>query len=101
MRDEVLAKVDAQDMDTSGCQLSADLEDVECYWEKDQLDVDAVFRPGIDNSFSATAFADLEKGGSAENPILLDEKEDKEHSPPPTTPVSERVPPALLRSRPF
>ena len=42
-------------------------------------------------------------GGSAENPILLDEEEDKENSPPITTPVSERptLPPALLRSRPF
>ena len=43
-------------------------------------------------------------GGSAENPILLDEEEYKENSPPPTTtPVSERTarPPALLRSRPF
>ena len=43
-------------------------------------------------------------GGSAENPILLDEEDDKENSPPPTkTPVSERPirPPALLRSRPI
>ena len=101
MRDEVLANVDAQDMDTSVCQVSADLEEVECNWENHQLDVDAVFRPGIDNPFSPTAFADLEMGGSAQNPILLDEKEDKENSPPPTIPVSERVPPALLRSCPF
>ena len=43
-------------------------------------------------------------GGSAENPILLDEEEDKENSPSPaTTPVSERPrqPPALLGSCPF
>ena len=48
-------------------------------------------------------------GGSAENPILLNqeedkEEEDKENSPlPPTTPVFERPtrPPSLLRSRPF
>ena len=48
------------------------------------------------------AFDDLEVKGSAENPILLDEEEDKENSPP-TTPVSERPtrPPAVLRSRPF
>ena len=42
--------------------------------------------------------------GSAENPILLDEKEDKLNSPPPpTTPVSATAtrPTALLRSRPF
>ena len=82
----------------------ADLDEVEFYWENDQLDVDAVFRPGIDTAFSPTAFDDLEMGDSAENPILLGEEEDKENSPPRTTaPVSERPtrPPALLRSRPF
>ena len=90
--------------------MSADLNDVEFHWQNDQLDVDAVFRPGIDIPFSPTAFDDLEMGGSAENPILLDEEKDKENSPPPpptttttTTTVSERPtrPPALLRSRPF
>ena len=89
-------------MDTSGHQVSADLEDVEFYSENDQLDVDALFRPGIDTPSSPTTFYDLEMGGSAENPILLDEEGDKQNSPPPT-PVSERPtrPPALLRSRPF
>ena len=107
MRDEVLSSVGAQEgLDTSGYQVSPsdDLDDVEFYWENDQLDVDAVFRPGIDTPFSPTAFDDLEMGGSAENPILLEEDEYKETSPPPpTTPVSERPTrsPALLRSRPF
>ena len=41
MRDEVLSSVGAQDIETSGYQVSADLDDVELYWEKDQLDVDA------------------------------------------------------------
>ena len=101
MRNELLSSVGAQDMDTSGYQVS-DLDDVEFYWEKDQLDVDAVFRPGIDTPFSPTAFDDLEMGSSAEKPILLDGEEDKENSPP-TTPVSERPtrPTALQRSRPF
>ena len=101
MKDEVLSSVGAQDMDTSEYQVS-DLDDVEFYWERDQLDVDNVFRPGIDTLFSPTAFNDLEIGGSAENPILLDEEAEKENSLP-TTPVSERPtqPPALLRSRPF
>ena len=107
MRNEVLSSVDAQEgLDTSGYQVSAaDLNDVELYWENDQLHVDAVFMPGIDTLLPPTAFDDLEMGGvSAENPIQLDEEEDKENSPPPTTtPVSERPtrPPALLRSRPF
>ena len=105
MRDEVLSSVGAQDMDTSGYQVStADRDDVEIYWEIEQLVVHAVFKPGIDTRFSPTAFDDLEMGSSAENPILLDEEEDKENSPPPpTTPVSERPTrsPALLRSRTF
>ena len=104
MRDEVLSTVGAPEgLDTSGYQVSADLDDVEFYWEKDQLNVDSVSRPGIDTSFSPTAFDDLEMGGSAENPILLDNEEDKENSPPTTTPISERPtqPPALLMSRPF
>ena len=80
------------------------LDDVEFYWENYQLDLDAVFNPGIETPFSPTAFDDLELGGSAENPILLDEEEDKDNSPPPpTTPVSMRStrPPALPRARPF
>ena len=51
--------------------------------------------------FSPTAFNDLEmgEGGSSEKPVVLDELENKENSPP-TTPVSERPiePPRLLRS---
>ena len=87
MRDEVLLSVGAQDMETSGFQVSAaaDLD----YGEIDQLDVDAVFGPGIDTLFLSSAFDDLEMGGSAENHILLDDEEDKENSPPTTTtPVS-------------
>ena len=45
MRDEVLSSVGAQDLDTSSYQVS-DLGDIECNWEKSQLD--AVFRPSID-----------------------------------------------------
>ena len=86
MRDEVLSSVGAQEvLDTSGYQVSADLDDVEFYWENDQLDVNAVFRPDIDTPFSPTAFDDVQIEGSAEKPILLDEEEDKENSPPTTT----------------
>ena len=105
MGDEVLSSVGAPEgLDTSGCQVFADLDDVYFYWENDQLDLSAVFRPGIDTPFSPTAFDYLEMGGSAENPILLDEEEDKDNSPPiTTTPVSQRPrrPPGLLRSCPF
>ena len=72
MRDEVFSSVGAHDMDTSGYQVS-DLDDVEFYWENDQLDVDAVFRPGIDKPFSPSTFNDFEIRSMAENPILTDE----------------------------
>ena len=100
MRDEVLSSVGAQHLNTSSYQVS-DLEDIEFNWENSELD--AVFRPGIDTPFSPTTFDDLSmEGSSAENPIVLDEEEDKENAPP-TTPVSERPtePPRLLRSRAF
>ena len=99
MRVEVISSVGAQDMDTSGCQVFH-LDNVEIYWENDRLDEDAVFRPDIDTPFSPTVFDDLEMGVPAENPIPLDEREDKENSRPPLiTPVSVRPtrPPALLR----
>ena len=74
MRDEVLSSVGAQDVDTSSYQVS-DLEDIEFNWEKSQLDMDSVFRPGIDTPFSATVFNDLLMGdGSVENPIVLERK---------------------------
>ena len=88
-------------MDTSGYQLP-DLDDVEFYYEIDQLDVDAVFRPGFHTPFSPTAFDELEMGGLAKNSILLKEEDNKENSPP-TSPVFERRtrPTALLISHSF
>ena len=99
-RDEVLSSVWAPDLDTSSYQVS-DLEDMEFNWENPQLDMDAVFRPGIDTPFSPTTFDDLLTGdGSVENPIVLDEEEDKENAPP-STPESVRPTelPTLQRSR--
>ena len=102
MRDEVLSSVGAQDLDTSSYQVS-DLEDIKFNWENSQLDMDSVFRLGIDIPFSPTVFDDLWMGdGSVENPIVLDEEQDKEDALP-TTPVSEgpTEPPRKLRSRAF
>ena len=62
MRQEVLSSAWAQDLDTSSCQLS-DLEVIEFNWENSQLDMDAVFRPGIDTPFSPTTFDDLSMEG--------------------------------------
>ena len=100
MREEVLSSVGAQDLDTTSYQVS-DLEDIEFKWEKSQLDMDAVFRPGIDTPFSPTTFDDFLMGDG--NPIVLDEEEDKENAPPPTTPESviPTEPPRLHRSRAF
>ena len=103
MRDEVLSSVGAQDLDTSSYQVS-DLEDIEFNWENSQLEMDAVFRQGIDTPLSPTTFDDLLMcDGSVENPIVLDEGEDKENAPPPTTPESVRPTesPRLQRSRAF
>ena len=102
MRDEVLSSVEAQDLGTSSYQVSA-LEDIEFNWENSQLDMDSVFRLGMDTPFPPTVFDDsLMVDGSVENPIVLDEEQDKENARP-TTPVSERPtePPRLLRSRAF
>ena len=103
MRDEVLSSEGAQDLDTSSYQVS-DLEDIEFNWENSQLDMDTVFRPGIDTPFSPTTFDDLSMEGSVENPIVLDEEENKENAPPPSsTPESVRPtePPRLQRIRTF
>ena len=71
--EEVLSSVGAQDMNTSGYELS-DLDDIAFFWEKFQVELDAVFRPWIDTLFSPTNFNDFEMGErvSFENPIVLD-----------------------------
>ena len=99
MRDEVLSSEGAQDLDTSSYQVS-DLEDIEFNWKNSQLDMHAVFRPGINTPFSPNTFDDLSMGKSVENPIVLDEEQDKENFPPtPSAPESVRPmePPRLQR----
>ena len=105
MRKEVLSSVGAQDIDTSGYELF-DLEDIEFSWEDAAVNMDSVYRPGIDTPFSPSIFDDFQmEGSTAANPIIVDDEEDKENSDPTitTTPESERPtePPRLLRSRPF
>ena len=58
MRDEVFSSVGVQELDISNYQVSH-LENIEFNWENSQLDMDAVFRPGIDIPFSPTTFDDL------------------------------------------
>ena len=67
MRHEVLSSVGAQELDSSSYQVS-DFEDIEFNWENSQLDMDAVFRPGIDTPFCSTTLEDLSMGeGSVKN----------------------------------
>ena len=66
--------------------------------------MDAVFRPGIDTPFPPTTFDDLSMKRSVQNPIVLDEEQDKENFPPTlSTPESVRPTelPRLQRSCPF
>ena len=100
MRDEILSSVGAQDLDTRSYHMT-DLHDIEINWENSQLDMDAMFRPGVDTHFSPTTFDDLLMKGSVENSIVSDEEEEKENAPPPTTPESIRPkePPRLQKSR--
>ena len=103
MRDEVLSSVGAQDLDTSSYQVS-DLADIEFNWEHSQLEMDAVFRPGINNPFSPKIFDDLSMEGSIENPMCWTKRKTRRrNAPPPSTPESARPtdPPRLQRSRPF
>ena len=92
----------AQDLDSSSYQVS-DLEDIEFNWENSQLDMDVVFRPGMETPFSPTTSDDLSMGGSVEYPIVLDEEEeDKENFLQPTLEsVRPMEPPRPQRSHPF
>ena len=90
MRDEILTSASAQQVVTSGHQVS-ELQDNEFNWEHPNLKMDAVSKPGIDIIFSLSSFNELEMGSVAANFFLPDDEEDKENSlRPSTTPVSER-----------
>ena len=68
------------------------------------MEIYVAFSSELDTRFSLAAFSKLEmrQGGSSENPIVLDEEEEKEKSPL-TIPVSEcpTEPSRLLTSRLF
>ena len=100
MRDEVLSSVVAQEMETKGYHLSG-LVDVEFHWQKDQLDVHAVFRPALIPTFHLQPLT-TGRREVQQRTHSVRQRGDKEN-PPPTTPVSETPtrPPALLRSRPI
>ena len=90
IRDEVFSTVRAQEMNTSGYQVSY-MEEIEGHWEDLDLNMYAVFRLAMNYPFSHSNFNVFEIGSVAESLIPLNTEEDKEKSPgPQTTPVSER-----------
>ena len=85
--DEVLPSSGAQKMDMSEYQVF-DMEEIEFHWDYPDLNMDTVFRPGIDTAFPTSTLINFEMGSVVRNPILIDDEEDKISAP--TTPVSER-----------
>ena len=105
MREEVLSSVGAQDTDTRGYELS-NLEDIGFSWGDPAVDMDSVYRPGIDTLLFPSIVDDFQMGSTANNPKLVDDEEDNENSAPTTTTTtteSQRATeaPRLLRSPPF
>ena len=50
MVDEVLSNVGSQEMDPSGYQVF-DLDDIEFHWKVPDLNMGAVYRPGMETPF--------------------------------------------------
>ena len=85
MRGEVLSCVAAQDTNTRGYELS-DLEFIDFSREDHAVDIDSVYRLGIDTPFSTSIFDDFQmEGSTAANPVIVEDEEDKENSAPTTT----------------
>ena len=104
MRQEVLSSVGAHDTNTRGFELH-DLEEIQFSWEETALDMDNVYRPGIDTPFSPSTFDDFQMGSTAVNPIIVDAEEVKKNSASTTTTTTEcersTKPPRLLKNCPF
>ena len=84
IRVEVFSSVGAQDLDTSGYQVSK-LEDIDFLCEDPDLNMNAV----IDTIFSNSTFKVFKTGSMTENPVLIDEEQDKVNYPTlPRTPIS-------------
>ena len=92
LREEVLSRAGAQDMDTSGYELS-DLEQINFCWENLHSQVDVVFRRGVDTPFSPTAFDGLKMGKLVENPILSTMKKKRRNGHPPVQSLGDAVNP--------
>ena len=92
MGEEVLSSVGAQDTDSRVYELS-DLENIEFSWKVSAVDMDSVYRPGIDTPISPPIFDYSQmEGSTAANPIIVDDEEDKENSAPTTTTTTTTTP---------
>ena len=58
-REEDLSSDGVRVTDTSNFEVS-DMHDIEFHWENPELEMDAIFRSGIDTHLSLSAFDDLE-----------------------------------------
>ena len=74
--DDVFPSIIAQEMDKNGYQMS-NLEVIECHGEDPDVNMDAVFCPGIDTPFSTSTFEKFEMCSRPESPLLIDEDEYK------------------------
>ena len=78
MRDDVLSSVGAQDMNTSSYRKS-NLGDIDFSWEDPAVDMDSVYRPGIDTPFSLSLFDEFQMVSTTTNSIIVDDEKDKEN----------------------
>ena len=76
MRNDVLLSVGAQDMGTNEYQVS-DLDGIKFHWEECDLNVDASVQLVIDTQFPPSTFNVFELDSMAENPILIDQVQNK------------------------
>ena len=103
MQDEVRASFG--DHDVSSDFVPSDLDDIQFHWENPNIDMDAVYRPGIDTPFSPSLFENIPVAGCADYLIKRLTMNKIKRYEYPTTPESQRPlqPPLLHRSlsRPF
>ena len=90
MREGKLLGVGAQEMDTRGYQVS-DLEDIEFHWDDLDLSKYEVFQTCIHTPISPSTINAFETGSQVENPLLIEEEQDKNSFPPTATLASERL----------
>ena len=59
----------------------SDLEDIEFSWEDPAVNIDSVYRPGIDTPFCPSVIDDLQmEGSTAANTRIVDDEEHKDNS---------------------